>query len=242
MKCLELLRSKIGDSLRPPIRSLLVGLYADGDRLLEIGPGYQPRVLVGRNSFFVDIDFSALKAVGGNAAVGNVEALPYPSGAFDLVCAFDVLEHVEEDREAFSEISRVLKRSSIFIFSVPLFEKYWSHFDQMVGHMRRYHPSDLEAILEEVGFGVERFLCPRNLWAFLFEHGYAWVMVWLQILLDFALACLPPICRAGLYKFYALTPLNRMRRVDQVPWKERRLSEIENRWSVIIVCRKSANH
>ena len=46
--------------------------------------------------------------------------LPFGDREFDLVCAFDVIEHVENDRLVFGEVSRVLKQDGVLMFSVPV--------------------------------------------------------------------------------------------------------------------------
>lgn len=46
----------------------------------------------------------------------NAYAIPYPDQTFDVVCAMDVLEHVEEPRRLIKEASRVLKSDGLFFF------------------------------------------------------------------------------------------------------------------------------
>jgi 2-polyprenyl-6-hydroxyphenyl methylase / 3-demethylubiquinone-9 3-methyltransferase len=48
--------------------------------------------------------------------VGDARALPYDDGSFDVVCAMDFLEHVEEPARVVAEAARVLAPSGIFIF------------------------------------------------------------------------------------------------------------------------------
>lgn len=48
--------------------------------------------------------------------LANAYSLPYPAQTFDIVCAMDVLEHVEEPRLLISEASRVLKAGGFFFF------------------------------------------------------------------------------------------------------------------------------
>ncbi len=61
-----------------------------------------------------------MNARGGLAAAGEITALPFADARFNLVAAFDVIEHVEDDRRVFRELSRVLQDDGIVIFSVPL--------------------------------------------------------------------------------------------------------------------------
>ncbi|MBI1921724.1 MAG: class I SAM-dependent methyltransferase [Geobacter sp.] len=125
---------------------------------LEIGPGLRPRLPIPGTSF-IDISPPAIQqltARGGIALSGEITDLPFGNGKFDLVCAFDVIEHVEEDRRVFGEVSRVLKEGGYFIFSVPLHAGLWTKFDEFAGHVRRYDPADLAALLAAHELKLER--------------------------------------------------------------------------------------
>ena len=149
---------------------LLSALAASASARLEIGPGLRPRLPIADTSF-VDISrpaLSRLKARGGLAMLGEITALPFPDCSFDLVCAFDIVEHIENDRQSFRELGRVAKDDATVIFSVPLHPARWSAFDALVGHVRRYDPDDLLAILGEHFFMLERSagfgMQPRSGW------------------------------------------------------------------------------
>ena len=89
---------------------------------LEIGPGLRPRLPIS-GTYFVDISppvIERLTARGGIAVPGEITDLPFSDGKFDLVCAFDVIEHAEDDRRVFGEVSRVLKEGGgLYLFSSP---------------------------------------------------------------------------------------------------------------------------
>jgi len=149
---------------------LLSELAASAPARLEIGPGLHPRLPIA-GTYFVEISrpaLSPLKAHGGLATLGELTALPFPDCSFDLVCAFDIIEHIEDDRQAFRELGRLAKDDATVIFSVPLHPARWSTFDALVGHVRRYDPDDLLAILEEHSFVLEQSACfgmqPRSRW------------------------------------------------------------------------------
>jgi SAM-dependent methyltransferase len=149
---------------------LLSALASSAPVRLEIGPGLRPRLPIAGTSF-VDISqpaLSSLKARGGLAMLGEITALPFPDRSFDLVCAFDILEHIEDDRQAFRELGRVAKDAATIIFSVPLHPARWTAFDALVGHVRRYDPDDLQAILGEHFFVLEQSavfgMQPRSGW------------------------------------------------------------------------------
>lgn len=138
--------------------SLISALLPTSSRRLEIGPGLHPRLPVA-GSHFIDLSppvVRRLNANGGLACTGEITALPYADDCFDLVTAFDVIEHVEDDEQVFGELTRVLKPDGCLIFSVPLHAAYWTVFDDYVGHARRYEPAGLQALLDGHGLVVEK--------------------------------------------------------------------------------------
>ena len=137
---------------------LVQSLLAPIQRRLEVAPGLRPRLPV-EGTQFIDISPSALaklRAHGAAGALGSITALPYGDGVFDLICAFDVIEHVEDDERAFAELARVAAPGAALITSVPLHSEQWTSFDDFVGHRRRYDPTELKPKLARHGFSVER--------------------------------------------------------------------------------------
>lgn len=137
---------------------LVSSLTAQSARRLEVAPGLRPRLpIVGTQ--FVDISAPALArlhARGGHAVLGKVTAIPFPGRAFDLVCALDIVEHVDDEDGALSELSRVAAPGACVLLSVPLHPALWTAFDDFVGHRRRYEPQRLRSKLTEHGFAVEQ--------------------------------------------------------------------------------------
>lgn len=127
-------------------------------RRLEIGPGLRPRLPVA-GTHFLDLSPAVTERLnehGGLARTGEINTLPFPDDSFDLVAAFDVIEHVEDDGRVFGELTRVLKPEGRLIFSVPLHPVYWTTFDDYVGHARRYEPAALQGLLDHHGLVVEK--------------------------------------------------------------------------------------
>ena len=117
---------------------LVSALLPSAPARLEIGPGLRPRLPIA-GTHFIDISppvIERLNACGGIAVPGEIGALPFNDQEFDLVCAFDVIEHTQDDRRVFAELSRVLKDSGVLIFSVPLYPDLWTEFDDWVGAER----------------------------------------------------------------------------------------------------------
>jgi SAM-dependent methyltransferase len=136
----------------------LVSSLISRSRRLEVAPGLRPRLPI-EGTHFVDISVPAIKklrARGANAVLGVVSSLPFRSRTFDLVCALDIVEHVDDEDAALSELARVAVPGAALLLSVPLHPSQWTAFDSLVGHRRRYEPDRLLAKLAGHGFVVEQ--------------------------------------------------------------------------------------
>lgn len=69
---------------------------------------------------------------------GSALDLPFKQDTFDMVCAFDVVEHINDDKLALSEMERVCKANGIIYITVPAFNFLWSEHDEIAHHFRRY--------------------------------------------------------------------------------------------------------
>jgi len=138
----------------PLVRSLL----ATSSSRLEVAPGLNPRLPIA-GTRFVDMSEAAvakLVEAGADATVGLVGRLPCADAAFDLIGALDIVEHVEDDDEALSELSRVATPGATLLLSAPLHVSRWTPFDDLVGHGRRYRPDELLTKLARHGWFVEQ--------------------------------------------------------------------------------------
>jgi SAM-dependent methyltransferase len=137
---------------------LVQSLLPRGGRQLEVAPGLRPRLPL-EHTEFVDISEPALAKLRGRGAsvtISQVTALPFASNSFDLVCALDIVEHVDDDDGALSEICRVAKPGAVLMLSVPLHPSRWMPFDDFVGHRRRYEPEALWGKLTKHDLVVEK--------------------------------------------------------------------------------------
>ena len=128
---------------------LVQSLLPASGRRLEVAPGLRPRLPL-EGTQFVDASAPALAQLarrGATVILGDIAALPLASAAFDLVCALDIIEHVEDDEGALREITRVCRPGGTVLMSTPLHPSRWTPFDDFVGHHRRYEPAPLLAML-----------------------------------------------------------------------------------------------
>ena len=137
---------------------LVSSLLPRSRRQLEIAPGLRPRLPI-VDTQFVDISAPALNVLsqrGASVMVAEISSLPFSNGAFDLVCALDIVEHVDDDDGALSEIARVAHSGAHVLLSAPLHAARWTAFDDFVGHRRRYEPEQLLNKLTQHGLSVQR--------------------------------------------------------------------------------------
>ncbi len=74
--------------------------------------------------------------------------------AFDVICLFDVLEHLKDERLAIENLKKMLKPQGMIILTVPAHQWLWSSDDELAGHHRRYSKKSLQDCLEACGFQI----------------------------------------------------------------------------------------
>jgi SAM-dependent methyltransferase len=128
-------------------------------RRLELGPGPWPKLPVEGTHFvdFSEVALEHLQAHGGVGHRGTLAEAGFAERGFDLVGAFEILEHVEDDVGLLAEIARVTAPGGHFVMSVPLGMRWFNEFDQFLGHVRRYEPDELRDKLARAGFEPLRF-------------------------------------------------------------------------------------
>jgi SAM-dependent methyltransferase len=137
---------------------LVSSLVPSAPMRLEVGAGMRPRLPIA-GTHFIDASPPAvtrLSSSGGFARCGHITDLPFDDAKFDFVAAFDVIEHVDDGPRAIAELCRVMSKDGCLVFSVPLHPEHWTEFDDVVGHSRRYVPSDLLELIAANGLYVEK--------------------------------------------------------------------------------------
>jgi SAM-dependent methyltransferase len=110
----------------------------------------------------VDLSEDAVRSCRGRfgdeveVGQGGIPAdLPGP-GQVDMVTAFDVLEHIDDDAGALAAIQAVLPPGGVLALTVPAFAFLWGPHDVLSQHRRRYTRPRLRRLLEDAGFAVDR--------------------------------------------------------------------------------------
>ncbi len=139
------------------IDMLLVSIKGKHDqKILDIGAGTGDDIACLNKHggvYALDVDQLALDMIDASMVIekklGSACDIPYESGSFDVVVAFDVLEHVADDSLMVDEILRVLKPNGFFIFTVPAFNCLYSSHDRTLGHYRRYNKTMIRELLDK---------------------------------------------------------------------------------------------
>ena len=105
---------------------------------------------------YSDVGVALQKEKGIDVVQGDARRLPFPDEKFDSLICLDVLEHILEDDQVAQEIRRVLKKSGVYLISVPEDQSLWSSHDVAVSHVRRYSQSSLATLLSEANLHSEK--------------------------------------------------------------------------------------
>lgn len=132
-------------------------------RLLEVGCGTGHNVAMLERFGAVDaieMDSSARavaeKRLGRPVGSAMLPELPGVARQhYDLVGAFDVVEHVEDDRAAIAALGQCLKPGGRLVISVPAHQWMWSAHDDANHHKRRYSKASLRRLIEDSPLKLE---------------------------------------------------------------------------------------
>jgi SAM-dependent methyltransferase len=149
-------REAVLQAIVPPVVQL-----PPGHLVIDVGSGPggpTPAVFPNQHITAVDLSLSALKAYSAAATriVADGARLPFAVGSVQVVCAFDVLEHIENDIGALRNWRQMLATNGWLVITVPAYEALWSRHDEANRHQRRYRASILRRRLEQAGFDVVR--------------------------------------------------------------------------------------
>jgi SAM-dependent methyltransferase len=134
-------------------------------RLLEVGCGTGVVLKAVRDRFpsmeIVGADLSpeALRIAGDRTEVDLVQLDARQiafTDSFDVVCAFDVLEHIDEDETVLTQLAAATSAGGGLMVTVPQYQWLWSPADEYGRHRRRYTKQEIDGKIERAGFSIIR--------------------------------------------------------------------------------------
>lgn len=141
--------------------------YCDNfSSFLEIGCGtgyvlsgiskqFPRAILQGSEIFIAGLSFAAARLPSVNLMQMDARNIPF-GNEFDVIGAFDVLEHIEEDVLVLAQMHAALKPHGFMLLTVPQHTWLWSNVDEHACHVRRYNALDLHQKIESAGFHIVR--------------------------------------------------------------------------------------
>lgn len=153
----------------PLTPSAVLRWRAVSERLTDVSPTRVLELGVGQGSLGARLASAyAYVGVEPDATSRATAAVRLPDGArlltdideldddesFDLLCAFEVLEHIPDDCAVLARWVRHLRPGGQVLVTVPADPDRFGLADELAGHMRRYSREDLRALLESAGLEV----------------------------------------------------------------------------------------
>lgn len=130
-------------------------MLPNGGTLLEIGPGVGGTgMLLARRFDYTAVEIdeesweTAVGRINGRVLHGDISAIA--GEQFDVVCALEVLEHIEDDIAELKAWRSLLAPGGTLLLSVPAGKM--GPADVKVGHFRRYTMESLKFALTAAGF------------------------------------------------------------------------------------------
>ena len=135
------------------LNSLLEIGCGTGFVLSGIASAFPTAALVGAEIYSTGLQHAARRVPGAQFLQMDARHIPYDSH-FDVIGAFDVIEHIEADTRVLAQMNLALKPNGILILSVPQHPSLWSSQDIMACHVRRYSATELKQKVLSAGFDI----------------------------------------------------------------------------------------
>ena len=147
------------------LRQRMLRHFPKAARILEIGCGtgfvlantrnlYPDAQLSGSDIFTQGLQFALGRVPSANLFQMDACHIPFRE-EFDLIGAFDVLEHIDDDVAALAQIFAACQAGGGLVLTVPQHRWLWSATDDYAHHKRRYSRSELVEKVQQAGFRVE---------------------------------------------------------------------------------------
>jgi len=137
----------------PTMRSGLEIGCGTGFVLRALAESFAQVRFAGSEVFREGLTFAAQRVPSAELFQMDARKIPFES-EFDVIGAFDVLEHIEQDNEVLREMYGAIKPGGGIILTVPQHRWLWSDADAHAYHKRRYSRAELKSKAESAGFRV----------------------------------------------------------------------------------------
>jgi SAM-dependent methyltransferase len=143
---------KVSAQLKPGALVLEVGC-GTGNVLRVLQEAFPSGVVVGLELWLDGLRYAQRRSTG-LLVQGDLRNSPF-GRQFDLIGLFDVLEHIQEERETLLSLRESLVPGGFLLLTVPAHQYLWSHFDVAAQHCRRYSTLEIREKMVQAGFKVD---------------------------------------------------------------------------------------
>jgi SAM-dependent methyltransferase len=81
-------------------------------------------------------------------------SIPFEGKKYDLICLFDVLEHIEDDFGTLQTLKQRLTKDGIILITVPAYQWLWSSHDEDLHHKKRYTINEITNLADSADLTV----------------------------------------------------------------------------------------
>jgi SAM-dependent methyltransferase len=139
----------------PHAQSMLEVGCGTGFVLRGVRDAFPQMRLVGGEPFEAGLAVAAQRVPDAELMKLDARELPFRE-EFDVIGAFDVLEHIDDDERALAAMYSALRPGGGLLATVPQHPRLWSAADEFSRHVRRYRRGELPSKLRDRGFDVLR--------------------------------------------------------------------------------------
>jgi len=150
----ELFAWAVGEYLHSEGKLLEIGC-ATGLMLAFFRRAFPNITLSGFEIFTQALGYASNRVPDATLFQADARRIPFEN-EFDMVAAFDVIEHIDDDQAVLEQMYRATKPGGGILVSVPHHPFMWSQRDEFLRHKRRYTRSGLVEKITKAGFGVKR--------------------------------------------------------------------------------------
>jgi len=138
--------------------------FSSLEQFLEIGCGtgfvlsgvaeaFPSARLSGTEIFSAGLALASRRVPQAEFLQADARHLPYDT-EFDVIGAFDVLEHIPEDSAVIAQMYQAMRPGGGIVVTVPQHSWLWSKQDELAEHVRRYSAKELHGKIVSAGFRV----------------------------------------------------------------------------------------
>jgi len=138
----------------PDFRTFLEVGCGTGFVLSGVASAFPEATITGSEIFSTGLDFALNRVATAQFIQMDGRNIPFED-EFDIIGAFDVLEHIQEDEDVLVSFHQAVRPGGGIIITVPQHHWLWSAADEHACHIRRYTAQEIHSKVKAAGFQIQ---------------------------------------------------------------------------------------